>query len=143
MTQTQTQARSEASGVSSSTDLLALVAGVLLSAIFLISGLGKVAAPAQTIGFIASAGLPLAKVAYALTVAVELGAGLALLLGFRARIAALLLAGFTLAAAAVFHHNFADQNQFLHFFKNIAMTGGLLQVAAFGRGRFSLDARRR
>ena len=51
------------------------------------------------------------------------------------------MAAFTIAAGLAFHNNFADQDQFIHFFKNIAIAGGFLQIAAFGGGRFSLDAR--
>jgi putative oxidoreductase len=67
---------------------------------------------------------------------------LLLIFGFQTRIVASGMAVFTLATALVFHRNFADQNQMIHFLKNIAIMGGLLQVAAFGAGKFSLDARR-
>lgn len=69
--------------------------------------------------------------------------GLTLLVGFQTRIAAGALAFFTLAAAVLFHNNVADQNQMIHFLKNIAITGGLLQVIAFGAGAFSFDNRRK
>ena len=111
---------------------------VLISAIFLISVAGKLAAPAATISYIASAHLPLPQGAYAIAVFVELFGGVALALG----IAAAVLAVLCIAAALGFHSNFGDQNQFFHFLKNVAMAGGLLQVLAFGGGRFSLDARR-
>lgn len=123
--------------------VIPFVGRLLLSAIFLISVLGKIQAPAGTIGYIASAGLPFPQVAYALAVLIELVGGLALLVGFRTRIAAGALAIFTLAAAAGLHSNLADMNQFIHFFKNVAIAGGLLQVVAFGAGAFSLDAYRR
>ena len=67
--------------------------------------------------------------------------GIALVFGYRTRLAAALLALFSLLAAIGFHSNFADQNQMIHFLKNVAMAGGLLQVVAFGGGRLSLDAR--
>lgn len=114
---------------------------VFLALLFLLSGLSKLGSAAATTAYIASAGLPLPGVAYVLTVVVEIGGGLLLLVGFQARLAAAVLAVFTLAAAIVFHHNFADQNQMVHFLKNVAITGGLLQVAAWGAGRWSLDAR--
>lgn len=114
---------------------------ILISAIFLVSVAGKLAAPAATVGFIASAHLPFPQLGYAIAVFVELFGGIALALGFRARIAAAGLAAFCIAAALAFHSNLSDQNQFFHFFKNLAMAGGLLQVVAFGAGRFSLDAR--
>lgn len=123
-------------------DGLPLLAAVLLSAIFLISGFGKIAQPQQTIGYIAATGAPLPLAGYVLAVVVQLGGALALLVGFRARTAAAALAGFCIASALMFHSNFADQNQFIHFMKNVAMAGGFLQVAAFGRGRISLDGRR-
>lgn len=126
----------------SSSDVLALAGRFLLAAIFILSGASKLADPAGTIGYIASAGLPLPQLAFAGAAAVELIGGWALILGYRARLVALALAIFSVLAALSFHSALADQNQFIHFFKNIAMAGGLLQVAAFGGGRFSLDARR-
>ena len=119
-----------------------LVGRVLLAAIFLISGVGKLFDPVGTIGYINAVGLPLAEVGYALAVIVEIGGGVLLLAGYRTRIAALSLAGLTLIAAIFFHSQFADQNQFIHFMKNVAIVGGLLQVAIFGAGRVSVDARR-
>jgi putative oxidoreductase len=114
----------------------------MISAIFLLSGVSKVTAPAITIGYIQSVGLPVPSLAFALSALVELVGGLALLLGFRTRITAGVLFLFTLATAAFFHNQFADQNQFIHFFKNVAIAGGLLNVLAFGGGRFSVDSRR-
>ncbi len=121
----------------------ALAGRFLVALIFLLSGANKIAAADAMTGYIASIGLPFANVGLVLAIAVEIGGGLALLIGFRARFAATLLALFCVATAALFHAHFADQNQFIHFFKNLAMAGGLLQVAAFGAGRFSFDARRR
>jgi putative oxidoreductase len=135
---TQTQSRS----AFALADAAPLAGRVFLSAIFVISGASKIAAPAATIGYIESTGLPLAPLGFALAVIVEILGGLALIAGYRTRVVAAGLAGFTLATALAFHGNLADQNQFIHFFKNIAMVGGLLQVVAFGAGRFSLDARR-
>ncbi|MBF5089919.1 DoxX family protein [Novosphingobium sp. NBM11] len=125
----------------SASDVAALAGRILLAAIFVLSGLSKVAAPAGTIGYIASAGLPLPQIGLAIAVIVELGGGLALVAGFRARFVAAVLALFSLATALAFHNHLADQNQFIHFFKNVAMAGGLLQVVAFGAGRFALDRR--
>jgi putative oxidoreductase len=85
--------------------------------------------------------LPLAPLGWAIAVAFEIGGGLLLVLGFQARAVAFALAVFVLATAVFFHRNFADQNQMIHFLKNIMMTGGLLQIAHFGAGRYSLDAR--
>jgi putative oxidoreductase len=119
------------------------VGRALLSAIFLASVVGKLQEPTATIGYIAAIGLPLPPLAFAVAVLAELVGGLALLVGFQTRIAAGALAIFSLATAIGFHSNFADLNQFIHFFKNVAITGGLLQVVAFGAGAFSLDAYRR
>lgn len=125
-----------------STDALALVGRIGLSAIFLLSGISKITAPATMIGYISSVGLPFPTLALAGAIAVEVGGGIALILGYRTRIVAAILALFSIATALAFHNALGDQNQFIHFFKNIAMAGGLAQVAAFGAGRFSLDARR-
>jgi len=116
---------------------------LLIALIFVMSGLGKIAAPAATIAYIQSAGAPLAPAAYAIAVIVEVVGGLALLVGFQTRLTAAVLAIFTLATAVLFHNDMADQNQMIHFLKNIAITGGLLQVIAFGAGAFSLDNRRK
>jgi putative oxidoreductase len=88
-------------------------------------------------------GLPFATLGYVVAVLMEVGGGIALIVGYRARLAALVLAVFSLAAALAFHNDLADQNQLVHFLKNVAMAGGLLQIVAYGRGRLSLDARRR
>ncbi|MHC2148945.1 DoxX family protein [Pseudomonas sp. 210_17 TE3656] len=120
-----------------------LVGRVLLSAIFILSGFSKLAAPAMMVGYISSVGLPLPQLALALAIIVEIGGGLALVAGYRTRTVAALLAVFSVFTALAFHNALGDQNQFIHFFKNIAMAGGLLHIVAFGAGRFSLDARRR
>jgi len=116
---------------------------LLIALIFVLSGLSKIAAPANTIAYIQSAGAPFAPAAFGIAAVVEVIGGLALLVGFQTRLVAAILATFTLAAAVLFHNNLADQNQMIHFMKNLAITGGLLQVVAFGAGAFSLDNRRR
>jgi putative oxidoreductase len=121
---------------------LAVAGRVLIAVLFLLSGLGKIAAPAMTRGYIASARLPAPLLGYLIAVIVEVGGGVLLVIGYQTRIVALILAAFTVAAALAFHHDFSDQNQMIHFLKNVAITGGLLQVAAFGAGSLSLDARR-
>ncbi len=115
---------------------------LLIAPLFLLAGFGKLAAPAATKAYIASAGLPLPDISYLAALAVEIGGGLLLLAGYRTRPVALGLAFFTLVTALVFHHDFADQNQMTHFLKNLAITGGLLQYAAFGAGILSIDAAR-
>ena len=126
---------------------LALAGRVLLAALFLPAGLSKIGGFAGTVGYIASAGLPLPQAAAALAIIVEVGGGLALLAGWGTRFAALALAAFTLIATFVFHNFWAmpaDQvmMQQLMFFKNIAVVGGLLMLAAHGAGAWSLDGRR-
>jgi putative oxidoreductase len=120
---------------------LALTGRVLIAAIFVLSGLGKVAQPGPMLAYIGAAGLPYPKMELAGSALVEIVGGTALVLGYRTRLAALVLALFSLLTAFTFHSAFADQNQFIHFFKNVAMAGGLLQVFAFGGGRLSLDSR--
>ena len=130
---------SPAYGATSANGVLPLIARVSIAAIFLLSGLSKLAAPAGTIGYIASAGLPLPEVGYATALLVEIVGGLLLVVGYRTRVVAAALALFTVAAAVFFHNALGDQNQLIHFFKNIAIAGGLLQVVAYGAGRLSFD----
>src|SRR5258708_4131539 len=112
---------------------------ILIGLPFAMSGLGKLAAIGSTTELIRAAGLPLPPVTLAAAIAVELGGGLALIAGFRTRFVAGVLALFALATAAAFHSNFADQNQMIHFLKNVMMAGGLLQIVAFGSGALSID----
>lgn len=126
---------------------LSLVGRLLLAALFLPAGIAKIGGYAGTVGYIASKGLPLPEVGALVAIVVEVGGGLALIAGFGTRFAALGLALFTLAASVVFHNYWAlpaDQQmvQQLMFFKNIAVVGGLLTLAAWGAGAWSLDARR-
>ncbi len=113
---------------------------VLLAAIFIFSGVGKALAPAGTIGYIESVGLPFATLGLVVAVAIELGGGVMLALGAKTRLVAAALAAFSVLTALVFHNALGDQNQLIHFMKNIAMAGGLLQVVAFGAGAYGLDA---
>lgn len=122
-----------------SNDALALLARVLMAAIFLLSGLAKLADPAGTAAYVASAGLPAPLIAAWGAALLETVGGLALIAGYRARPLALALAGFSVVAALFFHNNFADQNQMIHFMKNLAIAGGLLQLAITGPGRFALS----
>jgi putative oxidoreductase len=126
---------------------LSLAGRLLLAALFLPAGLAKIGGFAGTVGYIASAGLPLPTLGAILAIVVEVGGGLALLVGFQARLAALALAVFTLVASVFFHAFWSvptDQVmvQQLMFFKNLAVAGGLLLLAAAGAGAWSLDARR-
>lgn len=123
------------------TSYASLVGRLLIGLPFAMSGFGKLATYGATTAYMASAGLPVPPLAYAIAVLVELGGGLLLIAGYQARSVALAMAVFTLAAAVSFHNNFADQNQMIHFLKNVMMAGGLLQIVAFGAGAISLDAR--
>jgi putative oxidoreductase len=114
---------------------------LLIAAIFILSGITKITAPAATQAYIASVGLPVPLLSYLLAVVIEVGGGILLVIGFQTRTIAAVLALFTIAAAVSFHANFADQNQMIHFLKNISMAGGLLQVVAFGAGAWSFDTR--
>lgn len=116
-----------------------LLGRILLSVLFLLSGLGKITGYAATAGYMASAGVPGALLP--LVILTELGGGLALVAGWQTRIVALLLSGFTLVAGLIFHSNFADQMQMIMFLKNVSISGALLMLAANGAGRYSLDAR--
>jgi putative oxidoreductase len=125
-------------------DTLALIGRVLIALLFVPAGFGKLTGFAGTVGYISSVGAPLPQVAAVIAIVVELGLGLLLLVGFKTRLSAIVLAIFTVAAAVMFHNYWgmpADKafvNQ-LMFFKNIAIAGGLLAFAAFGAGRFSID----
>lgn len=120
-------------------DAAALAARLLLAAIFLIMGIGKLSAAEGTIGYIASVGLPFAEGLYYATIALEVvGAGL-LIAGYRTRAAAIALGLFSILAAVIFHADFADQMQFTSFLKNLAIAGGMFQLAAFGPGQLSID----
>lgn len=118
-----------------------LIGRILVAVIFIMGGIGKLAAPGPTQGYIAAMGLPLPVLAYAGAVIIELGGGLLLLLGYRTKIVAAVLAAFCVVTALVFHHALGDQNQMIHFLKNFAMAGGLLQFVAFGAGTIGLDSR--
>jgi putative oxidoreductase len=111
---------------------------ILISIIFLISGISKVTAP---VAYVASAGLPFPQLGLVIGIMVELVLAPALVLGYRTRWVAAVIAAYCVATAIFFHRGFADPNMLLHFFKNIAMAGVLLEIFAFGPGRFSLDAR--
>ena len=114
-----------------------LFARALMSLIFISAGISKIGGYAATQAYMESAAVP--GMLLPLVIALELGGGLALLLGFGARIAAAALAGFSLLAALLFHADFADQMQSILFMKNLAITGGLLMVALHGPGAWSVE----
>ncbi|WP_321909620.1 MULTISPECIES: DoxX family protein [unclassified Paraburkholderia] len=118
-----------------------LLGRVMLGVPFAMSGLSKLAAYAATVGYIKAMGLPVPPLAYLVSIVIELGGGLLLISGYRVRPLSVVMAVFCLVTAAFFHNNFADQNQMIHFLKNVMMAGGLLQIAYFGAGAYSLDQR--
>lgn len=120
-------------------DAGALAGRVLMSLIFIGAGYAKLVAPTATIAYFSGHGLPLPQLAWLVAVVVELGGGLALLLGIQARIVGLVMAAWCVATALVAHTNFADQNMQIHFMKNLAMAGGFVYVAAFGAGAYTIQ----
>ena len=128
-------------------DTLALVGRILLAWLFVPAGWSKIAGFAGTAGYIASKGLPMPEVLAAAAIAIELGLGLLLLVGWQTRWAALGLAIFVAVITPIFHNYWAmpEAQQMMQkqaFGKNFAIVGGFLAYAAFGAGRFSIDGRR-
>ena len=124
-----------------------VIARVLLALMFVLAGIGKLGGLEGTAGYIASKGLPMPMVLAVAVGVLELVAGVLLIIGWQARWAALALAVFTVVASVLFHNYWAmpaeqQMMQQLMFMKNLAVTGGLLLVFAFGAGALSLDARR-
>jgi putative oxidoreductase len=131
--------------MNSNTQNIAALAGrILLAFMFILSGFGKIGGYDATAAYMAAKGMPMIGVLLPLTILTELGGGLALAAGFKARWVALLLAGFTILAALIFHDFWAVEaahkmDQQINFLKNISIAGGMLMVFAFGPGRFSVD----
>ena len=126
---------------------VAPVARALVALIFIIAGLQKIGGYAGTQGYMEMMGVPGALLP--LVIAVEVLGGLAILVGFQARLAAILLAGFTVVAGVLFHlvpsfgmEGMAAQGEVIHFMKNLSITGGLAMVAIFGAGPWAVDNRR-
>ena len=120
-------------------DVALLVGRVLLALMFVIAGWGKISGYAGTQGYMEAMGVPGAILP--LVILLELGGGLAIMLGLFTRSIAVLMGGFTLMAAFIFHYEPAEQMQMLMFMKNVSVAGGFLALAAAGAGAFSLDAR--
>jgi putative oxidoreductase len=126
---------------STSQDVVALFGRFLIGLLFILSGVSKAAAPSGTIAYIASSGLPLPDLGYVMALIVELGLTTLFIIGYKTRLVAGVLGIFTIVTAFAFHFQLADQNQFIHFFKNISIAGGMFQVFVFGGGALSVDGR--
>jgi putative oxidoreductase len=125
----------------STRDAAALVGRLLVAALFLIDGWSKVRGYAPAVTYMERFSVP--GLLLPAVILVEVGGGLLVAIGWQTRCAALALAIFCIVAAVLFHTNFDDRNQVLHFQKDLAIAGGLLVLMAFGPGRFSLDGIRR
>jgi putative oxidoreductase len=117
-----------------------LVGRLLIAALFLLAGFGKLTAYAGTQAYMQSAGVPGALLP--LVILVELGGGALIVLGWQTRLAALVLAGFSIITGIIFHAGSAEQVQQIMFLKNLGLAGGFLFLAANGAGRLSLDGRK-
>lgn len=122
-------------------ELAVPVGRLFISLIFLLSGIGKISGYEGTQGYMEAMGVPGALLP--VTIVFEIGFSLAIIVGWKTRIAALALAGFSVVSALIFHFNLADQMQFIMFMKNIAIAGGFLFLVAYGAGAYSLDNRLR
>jgi putative oxidoreductase len=118
-------------------NIIELAGRVLLGHIFLLAGINKISSYEGTAGYMEAMGVP--GMLLPLVIILEIVGGLALIIGFRTKWAALALAGFTVLAAVLFHADFSDQMQMILFMKNWAITGGLLLVYVYGAGELSLD----
>lgn len=112
---------------------------LLMSVIFFLAGLQKLATFNGTVAYMTSHGLPLPELAAVVAIAVECVGGLLVLLGYYTRAVGLVLAVWCVATALVAHTQFSDANQMIHFLKNLAMSGGFLLLVAFGAGDWSVD----
>ncbi|MEJ8850532.1 DoxX family protein [Variovorax rhizosphaerae] len=144
-----TSTSSFSSGVSTNSlqDITALIGRILIAYLFIPAGIGKLTNFSGTVGYVASSGLPLPEVGAAIAIFVEVGLGIALLLGFKTRITAFAMALFTVAAALFFHKYWSAPDamkmmQTINFNKNMAIAGGLITLAGFGAGRLSIDGKR-
>lgn len=130
----------------SSGGIVSLLGRVLLSAIFIIFGFSKIFAFPMFAGMLASKGFPLATLAMAIAVAIEVLGGLAILVGFQTKVTAWIVFLYLIPTTFLFHNFWALQgaarmDNMAHFFKNVAIMGGLLLLAAYGPGRYSIDGR--
>ena len=119
--------------------IIHLVGRILLAHIFLLAGINKISGYAGTQAYMDSMGVP--GMLLPLVILLEIGAGLAIIIGWKTRWAAIALSLFTLIAAFIFHSNFEDQMQMILFMKNLSISGGLIILALVGAGSLSVDAR--
>jgi putative oxidoreductase len=131
----------------SSSSVVSLFARVLLSTIFIIFGFSKIFSFSMFAGMLASKGFPLATLAMAIAVAIEVLGGLAILVGFQTKIVAWIVFLYLIPTTFLFHNFWAMQgaarmDNMAHFFKNVAIMGGFLLLAANGPGRYSIDERK-
>ncbi len=123
------------------TAYITLIGRVLIGVIFLMSAINKIADPHGTQQYMTMMGMTsMTALFYVGAVAIELVGSLSLLLGYRAKAGGWLLFFFLIPTTLIFHTHLSDQNQFIHFLKNLSMMGGLLYVAQYGAGRYSMDA---
>ena len=125
-----------------------LAGRILIAFIFIFAGIGKLTGFEGTVGYISSKGLPVPQLAAIAAIIVELGGGILLVAGWKARWAAAAMLVFTGMAALLFHNFWAVppdqvQNQMIHFMKNISMMGGLLFVVVYGSGPLSVGGQQR
>lgn len=117
----------------------ALLGRLFLAMIFIQSGLSKMSDYAATQGYMDAMGVSSALLP--LVIALEVVGGIAIVIGFKARLVALAMAGFSLLSALLFHTNFSDETQTIMLMKNIAIAGGFLMIVAHGAGAYALDNR--
>ena len=123
-----------------------LIGRILVAAIFLWSGIGKIGGFAGTAGYMASKGLPMAEVLLVITILVEIGAALMIIVGYKARLGALALLLWMIPVTLIFHAFWAVpadqvQMQMINFFKNLGLMGAMLLIIGFGPGAYSVDRR--
>jgi len=118
-----------------------LASRILLSAIFLLSGFGKIFDFANQAAYVGSV-LPAPTFMLIMAIIFEVGGAIFLLVGYKTRLGATLLITFTILATAFFHNNFADQIQMIMFMKNLAIIGGLISIAVYGAGPMSVDSKK-
>ncbi|MGB7817101.1 MAG: DoxX family protein [Methylotenera sp.] len=121
--------------------IIQLFGRIMLALIFILAGIGKIQDPAGTAGYMQSMGVP--GILLWPTIALEVLGGLALAVGYKTRLAAFALAGFSVLAAALFHNEFGDKMQMIMFLKDIAMAGGLLLLAVGGKTAYCVDNRKK